>query len=260
LKKGVLPNVRPILKRIFQCIPSAYFSAFANLGNEGVTAREISDDEVEEGSAKQYWPVFHKEGGFDMIERAVLAQLAQNFVFHWDIEFTSSTAPNGTVRTGQGSGRSGTEIKFINVLKAFEHNTLITNPQYQIMGDRFTVPPNSTIKTELKGEIPFSTRTIIIDTKLATLKIEIIPSGAGIAPSGVWGLAAPSPSLTALGYDIKLNIEYERALNTKELDAYKRWFHAVSDVLEQLDWSRIDRDVEKALMRKMLVQPVTIAQ
>lgn len=73
----------------------AYSSMFANLNQEDFKARKIEDSKVPKGNAKQYFPLFHKETGFNLVERLVLISLIDKFHNHWDIEFHSNSEPTG---------------------------------------------------------------------------------------------------------------------------------------------------------------------
>ncbi len=232
---------------LFSPYSSAYFSLFANLSPSDLISREIEDKEIPKDSAKQYWPFFHKERGFDLIERLILSTFAREFCGHWDVDYQLQQTPQGESKRGKYSDRDSKEIKVFKIASQFEHNQLIRDHSLDIVPPYFKLPSNS--KFSVQSDV--RKRTIIIENPgIGPLTISISPSGAGVAPGGVWGLITPNENLVALEYNATTKLRYRPyATNSK---VYKRWFENISAAIEKLDWAKIDSDVERTLMRKML--------
>jgi hypothetical protein len=236
-----------ISTKLFSPYLSAYSSLFANLEPSALVSRNIEDNEVPKDTAKQYWPFFHKEKGFDLIERLILITFAREFHGHWDVEYQFQQTPWGESKGGKYSYRDSKEIKIFNIASQFEHNQLIRDHSLDIVPPYFKLPSNSKFSVQADDR----KRTIIIETPgIGPLTISISPSRAGVAPGGVWGLIEPNENLVALQYNVITKLRYRPyAMKSK---VFKRWFGNVSAAIEKLDWEKIDSEVERTLMREML--------
>lgn len=232
---------------LFSPYLTAYFHLFAGLAPSDLKSREIKDEEVPEGSGKQYWPTFHKEKGLDLIERLMLMTFVNENHMRWDIEYQSHATPLGVSREGKFGEQKFTTINVAKLSPMLEHNQLFRGKPIIHSWPSFTVPPGS--KFSVQGDN--QSRTISIDiTHHDSLTISISPSSAGVAPSGVWGLLPPNKSLIALQYRTIVKLKYRPHATDGQVLA--RWFENTSAMVAKLDWATIDSELERTLMRKKL--------
>ncbi len=235
---------------------SPYLRAYHNLyvvdNPSDLKSREISDDEVPEDSAKQYWPVFHHEKGLDLIERLVLNSFANEFHVRWNIEYQSKQTPTGKTRTGSFVGNTQSKtIQTSSLNKMLEHNQLFKGRLVNFDWPSFELPPNS--KFLIQEKEGSRVITIEIPSVSGLITMSISPSHSGIAPGGVWGVFKPNDSLSVLEYRTEIKLTYRS--NAIDSKAIKRWFDNISRNISKFDWETIDSEVERSLMRQLLVNP-----
>ncbi len=240
---------RVVQTNIFSPYLDAYFLLYANLAPSDLKSRDIKDEEVPEGSAKQYWPSFHQEKGLDLIERLILMTFVNENHMRWDVEYQSHATPAGRIREGKFGEQQFTTINVGKLAPMLEHNQLFRENPIILGWPSFTVPPDS--KFSVKGNN--QNRTITIDIpQHGSLTISMSPSHGGVAPSGVWGLLAPNENLVALQYRTVVKLKYRpHAVDGKVL---RRWFENTSAMIAKFDWATIDSELERTLMRKKLGQ------
>jgi len=220
----------------------AYHSVFTNLGNEDFLADAAK-------TQTDYW----MGRGLDLIERAIVIEIAGKFMVHWNIqEFPSQLTPMGqTNRYNLGLDQPQQKIEMQDVRKVFAQNELISKPDHDLIFSSFSLPPCGAIRTK-KSDSNLSMRTIIIDTCEVSVTIMITPSASGGLPGGVWGIVGPSANLGLLEYSVETQAKFAWARQTSETKLYETWVANLNSVLEKFDWSHVDNEAEKLLMRQML--------
>jgi len=220
----------------------AYHSVFANLKNEDFLADAAK-------TQTDYWAGL----GLDLIERAILIEIAAKFTVHWNLqEFSSQLTPMGqTNRFNLGLDQPQQQIEMKDVRKVFAQNELISKPEHDLIFPSFSLPPCGTIHAK-KSDSNVPTRTIIIDTCEVRVTITITPSASGGLPGGVWGIVSPSENLGLLEYSVGTQAKFAWAKQTSETKLYETWVANLNSALEKFDWSHVDNEAEKLLMRQML--------
>jgi hypothetical protein len=220
----------------------AYHNVFANLKNEDFSADAAK-------TQTDYW----KGRGLDLIERAILIEVAAKFQVHWNIqEFSSKLTPMGeTARFNLGLDQPQQKIEMKDVRKVFAYNELVSKPEHDLIFPSFSLPPCGAIHAK-KSDSNVPTRTIIIDTCDVRVTITITPSASGGLPGGVWGIVGSSAHLGLLEYSVETQAKFAWAKQTSETKLYERWVANLNSALEKFDWSNVDREAEKLLMRQML--------
>jgi hypothetical protein len=220
----------------------AYHSVFANLKNEDFLADAAK-------TQTDYWA----GRGLDLIERAILIEIAAKFQLHWNVqEFSSKLTPTGeTTRFNLGLDQPQQKIEMKDVRKVFAYNELISKPEHDLIFPSFSLPPCGTIHAK-KSDSNVPMRTIIIDSCDMRVTITITPSASGGLPGGVWGIVGPSAHLGLLEYSVETQAKFERAKQTSETKLYERWVANLNSALDKFDWSNVDNEAEKLLMRQML--------
>lgn len=244
-------NRRAVWSGIYDPYSRAYSHVFTNLGVAGVTSREISAEEFQANNTNEYWPIFHYDRGLDLIERAILVKLEDMFRYGWDTDPKTAQTPVGIETRWSINTEKGERIAESDLIRIFQHNDLAAQPG-RLSG--FVLPPDSVLQSKPTGKKAFSQRNIIINNNDVFLKINIIPSRGTVAPGGIWGVMNPHPELKALLYRVIVEVNLPYGLNRKT-SRYEQWFRNITMTLEELDWTRIDGEVEKSLFRKMLTQP-----
>lgn len=191
---------------LFSPYLTAYSQLFTGIDPLDLKSRDIKDEEVPEGTAKQYWPSFHQEKGLDLIERLVLMTFVNENHMRWDIEYQSHATPVGIVREGKFGEQKFTKIEVATLSPMLVHNQLFRGKPIIHTWPSFTIPLGS--KFSVQGDN--QSRTISIDIPHhGSLTISISPSSAGVAPSGVWGLLPPHKSLVALEYRTVVKLKFD---------------------------------------------------
>lgn len=248
---------RTVVQTIFDPYSRAYFSLTANLDNDILVSREISNDEIEQGHAKQYWTFYQNEKGLDLMERLVLITIAQKFQGHWDITSKTKITPTGSQTTSKYGDEESREVKIWDLAKNYSHNEIIKSYPHEIVPPMFHVPVKCKINIETQGVMTTSDKRIRrIEFNIpgeAKLSISLTSSSAGPAGFGVWGLLPPNKDLYSLEYRIDTQFEYRE--NAAKGKKYLEWYENMLSALNKLSWDNIDTEIEKGLMRQLLSKP-----
>ncbi len=232
---------------LFSPYLAAYFNLFANLDPSELKSRDIKDEEVPKGTAKQHWPYFHKEKGLDLIERLMLTTFAAENHMRWDVEYQTRAGPAGSTREGKFGKQEFSTINVGKLASMLQHNRLFRGKPIILGWPSFKVPPGSRFSAH--GDDQSRTMSVYVPQH-GSLSISMSPSRSGAAPSGVWGLIPPSENLVAMEYRTVVKLKYRP--HAVEGDVLRRWFDNTTAMVARLDWATIDSEVERTLMRQML--------
>ncbi len=195
----------------------AYSSIFSNLNADDLSSREIEDDEIPKVFAKEYWRFFLKERGLDLVERAVLLQLAGTFTRHWDIHWTKKKTPAGLSFQGRyEDSPDGEEVQMAELHHRFSHNSLIHDKWVELVPPWLRIPPNSRITTSQVNVAGKTQRRITISNSEAELHVTISVAGGSVAEQGIWGFSSGMEGLRVLEYRVEAEMTLGYAKNNSQ--------------------------------------------
>ncbi|WP_108125738.1 hypothetical protein [Saccharospirillum mangrovi] len=239
--RSVIPNAE------LDIYSRTYSNLYSNLDPINLLSREIGDDEVREGDAKQYWIFFNKEKGWDLIERLILLSFAHRFRGSWDIELSSRQTPTGHVIEGQYGDSESKEIRLDVIAKEmFHHNKIIQEGWMDLVPPFFHIPNGGTFTVEATSR----SRIFTIKNRKATLKIDISPAG-GEELHSLWGQYLPQNlNWAALYYRVEVSLTYQKY--STDGARYEQWFKNTANEIQQYDWNTIEENRQNELLRRYL--------